>query len=126
MKEWITTREAARRWGLNDSTLRRAIMEGRIRPDECMKPGRDWLIKVSAVERLYGKPRRFSKSDINRIEAILRVENLGIDYEAFESGDELADYLDGRRFPGFDEPMQVSQEQREALREIYEQRKPRE
>lgn len=121
MNEWITTKETARRWGLNDSTLRRAIMEGRIRPDECMKPGRDWLIKVSAVERLYGKPKKLSKVDIDKIEAILEVQNLGIDFDSFQIGDELADYLDGRRFPGFDEPMEVTEEQRAALREIYDQ-----
>lgn len=53
------------------------------------------------------------------IEGILEVQNLGVDYESFESGDELADYLDGMRFPGFDEPLRVSKYQREALREIY-------
>lgn len=56
------------------------------------------------------------------IEAILEVKNLGINYNSFDSGDELADYLDGRRFPEFDEPMSVSEWQRAALREIYERR----
>ncbi len=55
----------------------------------------------------------------NSIEAILEVKNLGIDYSSFDSGDELADYLDGRRFPEFDEPMSISEQQRAALREIY-------
>ena len=58
----------------------------------------------------------------NLIETILEVKNLGIDYSSFDSGDELADYLDGRRFPEFDEPMSISEEQRAALREIYETR----
>lgn len=56
------------------------------------------------------------------VEAFLEMENLGIDYESFSSGDELADYLDGRRFPGFDEPIQITQLQREGLREIYAKR----
>lgn len=126
MDEWITTAEAAQRWGLNDSTIRRAILDGRIRPDECKKPGRDWFVKVSAIERLYGRARKFRSADIDHIEAILGIQNLGIDFNSFQTGDELADYLDGRRFPGFDEPMQISQEQRQTLREIYEQKKPRE
>lgn len=65
MDEWITTAETARRWGLNDSTIRRAILDGRIRPDECKKPGRDWFVKVSAIERLYGRARKFSSADID-------------------------------------------------------------
>lgn len=123
MDEWITAAEAARRWSLNDSTVRHAIRDGRIKPDECRKSGGVWLVKASAIERLYGKPRRkFTNADIDRIESILGIQNLGIDFETFDSGDELADYLDGRRFPGFDEPMRVSEEQREALREIYQKR----
>ena len=58
----------------------------------------------------------------NLIEAILEVKNLGIDYSSFDSGDELADYLDGRQFPEFDEPMSVTEEQRAALREIFKRR----
>ncbi|NLK40079.1 MAG: hypothetical protein GX303_07585 [Clostridiales bacterium] len=60
--------------------------------------------------------------DIDKIEAILEIQNLSIDFESFESGDELADYLDGREFPCFDDPMEVSEYQREALREIYQER----
>lgn len=58
----------------------------------------------------------------DKIEAILEVQNLGIDYESFSTGDELADYLNGRKFPGFDEPVRVSKRQREALREVYNQK----
>ena len=61
--------------------------------------------------------------NFKKIEAILEVKNLGIDYDSFESGDELADYLDGRQFPEFDEPMSVSEEQRATLREIYKRRR---
>ncbi len=59
---------------------------------------------------------------IDQIESILEVQNLGIDYESFDTGDELADWLDGRKFPGFDEPVRVSKRQREALREVYNQK----
>lgn len=54
----------------------------------------------------------------DKIEAILEVQNLGIDYESFDTGDELADYLDGLKTLGFDEPVKVSKCQREALREV--------
>ena len=122
--KWLTTSEISERWGVYDSTIRMAIREGRIREDECKKTGYGpyggiWLVKESAVRRLYGRPK-FTSKDISQIEAILGVKNLGIDYDSFESGDELADYLDGRQFPEFDEPMSVSEEQRAALREIYE------
>ena len=59
---------------------------------------------------------------IDQIESILEVQNLGIDYESFDTGDELADWLGGRKFPGFDEPVRVSKCQREALREVYNQK----
>jgi len=122
--KWLTTSEISERWGVYDSTVRMAIREGRIREDECRKTGYGpyggvWLVKESAVRRLYGRPK-LSQSDIDEIEAILGIKNLGIDFDAFKSGDELADYLDGRRFPEFDEPMSVSEQQKEWLREIYE------
>lgn len=55
----------------------------------------------------------------DEIESVLGVQNLGVDYAMFETGDDLADYLHGRRFRGIDEPVKVSEEQRKALREIY-------
>ena len=61
------------------------------------------------------------KLNIDAIEDVLGIQNLGIDFESFKNGDELADWLDGRKFPGFDEPMEVTEEQRAALREIYDQ-----
>ena len=122
--KWLTTSEISQRWGIADATIRMAIKKGRILPDECRKTGYGpyggvWLVKESAVRRLYGRPK-LSQSDIDEIEAILGVKNLGIDYDDFESGDELADWLDGRHIPEFDEPISVSEEQRAALREIYE------
>lgn len=62
------------------------------------------------------------KLDIDAIENVLEIQNLGIDFESFNTGDELADWLDGRYFPEFVEPIRVSEHQREALNEIYKQR----
>lgn len=55
--EWITLAEAARMWGRADSTLRNAIRRGRFLPDEIRKSGGTWLVRVSAMERIYKKPR---------------------------------------------------------------------
>ncbi len=122
--KWLFLPEIVQRWGIADSTIRRAIMEDRIREDERKKTGYGpyggvWLVKESAIRRLYGRPKLTSKQ-VSQIEAILGVKNLGVDYDSFENGDELADYLDGRQFPEFDEPMSVSEQQKEWLREIYE------
>jgi len=71
----------------------------------------------------YIKEAKEVKKDLAReVENFLEVLNLGIDYESFESGDELADYLDGLKIPGFDEPIKITQLQREGLREIYKER----
>ena len=123
-ERWLTTSEISQRWGITDAAIRMAIREGRILPGECRKTGYGpyggvWLVKESAVRRLYGRPKLTSK-DISDLEAILEVKNLGIDYDSFENGDELADYLNGHKFPEFDEPMKVTEQQRALLREIYE------
>jgi len=122
--KWLTTSEISQRWGITDAAVRMAIKEGRIREDERMKTGYGpyggvWLIREDAVRRLWGRPK-LTAEEISQIESILGVKNLGIDYNMFTSGDELADYLDGRQFPEFDEPMSVSEQQKEWLREIYE------
>ena len=123
-ERWLSTSEISQRWGLADATIRMAIREGRIREDECKKTGYGpyggvWLVKESAIRRLYGRPKLASQQ-VSEIESILGVKNLGIDYDSFESGDELADYLNGHKFPEFDEPMKVTEQQRALLREIYE------
>lgn len=115
--EWISASEATEKWGLGASTIRQAIHEKRLLPGEYRKSGSVWLVRKSAMKRMYGEPK--GKLDINAIEAILEIQNLSIDFESFATGDELANWLDGRRFPEFDEPFEISEYQREALREIY-------
>lgn len=68
-EKWLTTSEICQRWGIVDSTIRRAIKEGRIREDECKKTGYGpyggiWLVKENAVRRLYGTPK-LSQFDIS-------------------------------------------------------------
>ena len=59
---WLSTSEISQRWGVYDSTIRMAIKEGRILPDECRKTGYGpyggvWLIREDAVRRLWGRPK---------------------------------------------------------------------
>jgi len=55
--EFILATEATEKWGLKDSTIRRAIFDKRITKDECKKEGRDWKVTISAMKRLYGEPK---------------------------------------------------------------------
>lgn len=55
--EWVTAAEAAQRWGLNDSTIRRAILDGRVEEGEYRKSGNVWLITTKAMKKLYGIER---------------------------------------------------------------------
>lgn len=114
-----TAAEATKLWGLGESTIRSAIRRGQFEENEYRKSGNVWLVREAAMKRLYGEQKK--KLDIDAIEAILEIQNLSIDFESFEDGDELADWLDGRYFPEFDEPVTVSEYQREALNEIYQE-----
>lgn len=55
--EWITVSEAAQRCGVAPATIRWDILKGRIKPDERRKSGKVWLVRTSAVERLYIQKR---------------------------------------------------------------------
>ena len=50
--------DAALIWGLNESTLRKAIIYGKLKNgiDVC-KYGKQWVISIESMEREYGKPK---------------------------------------------------------------------
>lgn len=53
----ISFQEAADLYGKNDSTLRRAVMDGRlVEGTDCKKFGKQWVVTLDAVQRLYGEP----------------------------------------------------------------------
>lgn len=49
--EWITLTEAARRWHLNPRGIRARLTRGTL---SGRKPGRDWLVTVEEMIRVYG------------------------------------------------------------------------
>jgi len=55
--EWISASEAAQKWGLDDSTIRQAIRRGQFEKGEYRKSGGVWLVRESAMKRLYGEPK---------------------------------------------------------------------
>ena len=57
LEDVFTVTEAAKKWGLDVSTLRRACEEYGIfkRNVECRKSGSTWLITRKGMERVYGK-----------------------------------------------------------------------
>lgn len=55
LNDVLSLQEAASMWNLDDSTLRKAIAAGRFKTGEYRKTGRNYIIKRSAMERVYGK-----------------------------------------------------------------------
>jgi len=52
----IGSQEACQLWGLNESTLRKAISYGKFEDGVDMKKfGKQWVFTVAALERVYGK-----------------------------------------------------------------------
>lgn len=50
--------EATQLWGLNESTLRKAISYGRLKKGvDARKYGKQWVISVAAMKREYGEPK---------------------------------------------------------------------
>lgn len=46
--------EAAEIWGLDQSALRKAVTAGRLQPGrDCRKFGKQWVVTVDAMQRLY-------------------------------------------------------------------------
>lgn len=56
-EEFILATLATEKWELSDSTIRRAIHDGRIKENECKKEGRDWKVNIASMKRLYGEPK---------------------------------------------------------------------
>ena len=54
--------DATRLWGLNESTLRKAIAYGKlINGVDACKFGKQWIISTEAMEREYGQPKAAPK-----------------------------------------------------------------
>lgn len=52
----MTFTEAAERWGLDDSTLRKLVKTDKVKENiDYGKSGNTWLINVKAMERIYGE-----------------------------------------------------------------------
>jgi hypothetical protein len=55
----MTFSEAAEKWGLDDSTLRKLIATDKVRENvDFGKSGNTWLIEVKTMERIYGEPKQ--------------------------------------------------------------------
>jgi|GEM_PF-6587991 len=52
-----TFAEAQEKWGLGDSTLRKAKYDDRFEKGEVRKSGSNWLVTHAAMKRLYGDPK---------------------------------------------------------------------
>lgn len=49
--------DATEKWGLADSTLRKAVADGRLKEGiDVQKFGRDWVVTEEAMKSLYGEP----------------------------------------------------------------------
>lgn len=70
---WITFSEAAKKYYVDSSTLRKAVAAKRFSKDEYILVGKTYLVKESAMERLYGTPQKMSVRD--RIDAIQQHKN---------------------------------------------------
>lgn len=48
--------EAAQIWGIDDSTIRKAISDGRLKPGtDCRKFGKQWVVTFRAMDLHFGK-----------------------------------------------------------------------
>lgn len=58
MEPVMSVKEIAELWELDTSTLRKAIARGEFKEGEYRKSGGTWLIKKSAMYRVYGEPKK--------------------------------------------------------------------
>ena len=60
----LSLQEAAEIWGIDDSTLRHAIANGKfLENEEIRKTGRNWIITRAAMCRVYGEPKKYSPQE---------------------------------------------------------------
>lgn len=63
----MTATEAAEKWNLEESTVKKACQQKRFHPWEARKSGKSpkapWLVTITGMERLYG-PRPHSREII--------------------------------------------------------------
>lgn len=51
----LSTQEVAEKYNINESTIRKAVMEGRLKEGiDCKKFGKSWVVKEDAAKRLWG------------------------------------------------------------------------
>lgn len=78
-----TFQEAAKLWGLGESTLRSRASRGEFLPDEIRKSGKVWLITDEAMRRIYG-PTKEELKQMTKIE-VTGIGNDGIrEFEVLE------------------------------------------
>ena len=58
MKIKLLIPEAAEIWGIHPDTIRKSIKRRRFERGDYEKVGRDYLIKSSALRKLYGDPEK--------------------------------------------------------------------
>lgn len=52
----LSFKEASQLWNLDDSTLRKAVANGKLIDGQDVKKfGKQWIITIEAMERVYGK-----------------------------------------------------------------------
>lgn len=58
----LSISDAAALWNLDTSTIRRAIMDGRLKQNlDCYKLGKQWTVTKAAMTRLYGIQKKEGK-----------------------------------------------------------------
>lgn len=64
----IAFTDATQLWGLNESTLRKAIFYGKLvnGVDAC-KYGKQWVVSIEAMKREYGQPKEKLNKEDNRL-----------------------------------------------------------
>lgn len=57
LNDILTAAEAARLWGLDSSTVKKACQQGRFTAEEARKSGHNWLVTVEGMRRVYGEAK---------------------------------------------------------------------